>query len=208
MPHNFINILHKYLQEETLPGVKSQLKMAPAEKLFDKPNIGYKKAAVLILLYYKNQQLSTVLIKRNKYPGVHSGQISFPGGQKEKEDKTLVYTAIRETQEEIGVNLQKIKILGTLTPLYIYVSNFDVLPVVGFLDGIPNFNPDKNEVDSIIEVKIKDFLIEKNVGQFTFNRVGQKIKAPCYVVGNQRIWGATAMIISELAEIVKANSQL
>ena len=203
MENTLINRLKIELNSNNLPGIEAQLKMGPVDRKYLIPGESYKNAGILILLYFKNNELYTVLIKRNKYPGPHSGQISFPGGQQEESDKDLIDTAIRETEEEIGVDLSEIQILGTLTSLFIYVSKFKVLPVIGIIEKVPKFLPDIKEVERAIEVKISDFLNEENKNYLYFSRLGEKIKAPCYMIDNNQIWGATAMIISELSEILR-----
>lgn len=203
MTHKLINKIKKEIADSKLPGQDAQLKMISYKKKLKPPAKDAKKAGILILLYLKKKDLFTVLIQRNKYPGVHSGQISFPGGQKEKNDKDLIHTAIREAEEELGADLTNINIIGTLTPLYIEVSNFDVLPVIGWLKGTPTFKPDIKEVENIIEIKLKDLLDDKNIDFLNFTKFGKKIKAPCYSIKKFQIWGATAMIISELVEIIK-----
>ncbi len=203
MAHKLIKKIKKEIVDNKLPGQDAQLKMISYKKKLKTPGKNAKKAGILILLYLKKKELFTVLIQRNKYPGVHSGQISFPGGQKEKNDKDLIHTAIREAEEETGVDLTNIDIIGNLTPLYIEVSNFDVLPVIGWLKETPSFKPDIKEVENIIEIKLKDLVNDKNIGYLHFIRLGRKIKTPCYTIGNNKIWGATAMIISELVTIIK-----
>ncbi|MFB6306378.1 MAG: CoA pyrophosphatase, partial [Flavobacteriales bacterium] len=107
-----------------------------------------KTSAVLLLLFpTENHSLETVFIQRPEYDGVHSGQISFPGGGREIHDKNLKETSLRETREEIGVLDNEVSIIGNLSDLYIPPSNYLVTPFVGYTDKAPNFNPDSNEVN-------------------------------------------------------------
>jgi 8-oxo-dGTP pyrophosphatase MutT (NUDIX family) len=187
--------------EKDLPGLSAQLKMAPEIR----PSSGYGKglnAGVLILLYLKNKDIYLSLIKRTEYDGAHSGQISLPGGKYEEIDQTLIQTAIRESQEEIGIDPGEIEILGTITPLHIPVSNFFVQPVVGMYKSTPVFVPDLNEVEKVLEIKLTDFLnpINKSSTEFKFGTIN--FDAPIYKPNNLVIWGATAMILSEFLEIV------
>ncbi|MCK4661870.1 MAG: CoA pyrophosphatase [Bacteroidales bacterium] len=198
----FIKKLEKSLKQE-LPGEKAQYKMAPLfrdkfPESFDKA----KLSSVLILLFPDNGKLNLILIKRPEYKGYHSGQISFPGGKFEKSDNNLINTALREAYEEIGINSEKIKIIGTISNLFIPVSNMMVLPVVGYTTETPELFPNKNEVETILKVKLDDLMNHLNQSFFNINFNAHNIKAPCYKVNGHNIWGATAMILSEFLEII------
>ena len=164
-----------------------------------------KKSSVLVLLFKDDEELKTVLMKRTEYDGAHSGQISFPGGQFEKTDSSLTDTAIREANEEIGIEISKIIVIGHLSKLYIPPSNFEVLPVVAFYNGKPEFKLEKTEVEKIIEVKINT-LLDKETKQTTEIHLHSfKFKTPCFNIQDNIVWGATAMIISEFLEILRSN---
>ncbi len=200
-----IKTLEKRLQLP-LPGVEAQAKMAHIFRTEDivVPNHS-KKAAVLILLYRKNEEFHTILMKRtSRFPNdKHKGQISFPGGQYEKTDIDFSFTAIRETEEEIGINASKINLLGQLTQLYIPVSNFLVYPFVGYMDGMPNFNPDAKEVDEVIEARLSDFFNQGNrkEKEMEFSS-GFRIKnVPYFDIKGHVVWGATSMIMSEFLHL-------
>ncbi len=206
----FIEYLDDLLKNHPLPGLKAQSIMAPEfripQEFITNNHISAKKSSVLILLYQDESEIKTVLIKRSEYEGVHSGQISFPGGQYEEIDYSLNQTAIREANEEIGVEISKIFIIGHLSKLYIPPSNFEVLPVVAFYQGKPEFRLASTEVVKIIEVKISNLLdkitkqtTKMNVRGFTFN-------TPYFNIHNNIVWGATAMIISEFIEILRSNA--
>lgn len=188
--------------KKPLPGKDCQYLMAASDRtgnnkipIADKPK---RDAAILILLYKKNNKTYTVLIKRPVYNGVHSGQISFPGGKKEDIDRTIIDTALRESKEEIGVKISNIDILGQLSTLLIPVSNIEVFPVVGYSKEIPSFVIDKKEVNYTIEVAISDLLDPKNKKTKEILIHNQKVIAPYFDIQNETIWGATAMIINEL----------
>jgi 8-oxo-dGTP pyrophosphatase MutT (NUDIX family) len=206
MYEQFIGSLSNRLKK-TLPGEEKQALMAPASrrKIADIPSENYnpRKSAVLILLFPLNNSMKTVLIQRPEYKGVHSGQVAFPGGKYEDGDKDLMATALRETAEEIGVKEDELKILGNLTELYISPSNFLVTPYIGFLNKVPSFHPDPLEVQKIIVVDL-DLLNDISIqGIKTIEHSnGYKIKTPCYEVEGLIVWGATAMIISELNAVV------
>lgn len=189
--------------ESTLPGQKAHLKMAPAKRHFKNIDQYTKDAGVMIILYPKEEEVYTVLIKRPVYNGVHSGQISFPGGKQEETDDNIIETALRETEEEIGISRETHHILGSLTSLYIPVSNTKVQPVISYIEETPIFTPDQKEVEDIIEIKIADLLNpECPVIDQNFYENNRLIRAPYFKFGDKKIWGATAMIISEFIEVL------
>ena len=195
---------------QPLPGSTSHLKMAPRQRVEEFSKISNvvpsaKNSAVLILLFPDNGELKTVFIRRSIYDGVHSGQISFPGGKVEKTDKDFEATALREVNEEIGVQTESIEIIGQLTDFYIPPSNFLVKVYVGYSSFIPQFMPDNKEVQSVIEVYLDEFYDKNNISENEFYSTSRKISinAPCYLVNGMEIWGATAMILSELLDMLK-----
>ncbi|BAX80408.1 coenzyme A pyrophosphatase [Labilibaculum antarcticum] len=199
----FTSILNADLNNG-LPGFDAQNLMSPsirehALKTSD-PSIA-RDSSVLLLFYLKNGQLHLPLIKRTTGNTNHSGQISLPGGKYEESDANRTITAVRETNEELGVECEKIKILGFLTELYIPVSNFMVLPVLGYCEKRPDFTLNEFEVEEIIEMPVVQLFAEDNIGEFTIEKDGFKIHAPYFPAQEHKIWGATAMILSELREI-------
>jgi 8-oxo-dGTP pyrophosphatase MutT (NUDIX family) len=201
----FLLDLEKELKN-SLPGMDAQKLMAPSFRI---PGISYfkrknfKKSSVLILLYPVNEVLHTVFILR-ALTGLHSGEISLPGGKAESIDISPEHTAIRECNEEIGVKTEHIKIIGSLTGLYVHFSNYMIYPFVGYVNYKPSFVPNKNEVEEIIEVGFNELFAEKNRMSKKLKLAFFKIHAPYYDIRGQHIWGATAMIMSELNEIVKS----
>jgi 8-oxo-dGTP pyrophosphatase MutT (NUDIX family) len=185
-----------------LPGREVQYKMAPKSNKYLPMDKGCREAAVLLLLYSEEERLRTVFIKRNEYEGPHSAQISFPGGMKEACDKDFAETALRETKEEIGIPSDKIEISGSLSPLYIPVSNFCVHPYVGWMDFKPEFTIDKTEVKYIICPLLEDFLDQKNIKHGMIDQPFGKISTPYFYVENEIIWGATAMMLNEFASLI------
>ena len=200
MFENYINSLNDALKK-TLPGVKAQNKMAPVKHLY---NTTFSKesidAAVLLLLYPKNNNIYTLLIQRPIYNGQHSGQISFPGGKYETFDKSFKQTALRETYEEIGITSSEISIIGNLSQLYIPVSNYKIYPFVGYLNKQPNFKINF-EVEKILEIDIFSFSESTIQIMKETSSNGSTFNAPVYRINNYDIWGATAMIISEFSYI-------
>jgi 8-oxo-dGTP pyrophosphatase MutT (NUDIX family) len=162
-----------------------------------------RESAVLIAFYEKRGKLYFPLIQRPSYDGVHSGQIALPGGKREISDKDLIHTALREAEEEIGIQPTRVKILGALTSFYVAASNFQVLPVVGVMSGVPLFNPDPDEVASIIEGPLEDFLHPSVIKEKMIDVRGFSILAPYFDVKDQVIWGATAAMLSELMMIIE-----
>lgn len=194
-----------------LPGTKSQLKMASMRRLMKFGKIFVpveaRKAGVLALFYPSNGSICLVFIKRTEYPGVHGGQISFPGGGWEEGDKDMVDTALREAEEELGVDRVNVFLIGNLTDLFIPPSNFLVTPVVGYTLERPDFNPDPDEVDRILEISLDHLLNEKTKQEQEITIFPAiKLKVPCFYVDGHVIWGATAMILSELIDVINQES--
>jgi 8-oxo-dGTP pyrophosphatase MutT (NUDIX family) len=185
---------------ERLPGEQAQLQMAPTFRGHIDSGSFAKEAAVLALLYPSDGKLHLVFIKRNEYDGPHSAQISFPGGIREAGDLSLEYTALREAREEVGID-GEIEVLGKLTPLHIPVSNFMVHPYVGWMQESPVFHPDPSEVQYVVEAALEDLLDPANLDSETLYQHALPIEAPYYRVGKEKIWGATAMMLSELLQL-------
>jgi 8-oxo-dGTP pyrophosphatase MutT (NUDIX family) len=186
-----------------LPGLQAQMRMAPSVIRPGKSTLPLRDSGVLILLYPDKKRLHTVFMKRPEYGGHHSGQISFPGGKFEKEDLSLTETALRESQEEIGIPREAVEVLGTLTPLVIPVSHYKLLPVVGWMPQKPHFITDPKEVVFLIEAEIRHLLQAGIVEKESLVLGNQIIEVPYYNVHGNHIWGATAMILSEFLEIIR-----
>ena len=207
IPGNY-EILITAIQKEfgkPLPGKSSQYRMAPADRdrRYAKITSGIKpkQAGVMLLLFPSSGQLSIVFVKRTIYPGAHSGQISLPGGTFSFEDASVFQTAIRETEEELGINLNNIVKVGALSPLFISISNFMVFPFVGFIDKMPPFRVQKMEVQFAFTESLSVLQSKNILGAFKLKRENDTITAPCYLVKKEKIWGATAMILSEFLTI-------
>jgi len=192
---------------EPLPGYEVQKRMEPSVRADflgnTTPNLATRKSAVMILLYPSDQGLKFVLIKRQTYDGPHSGQVSLPGGKFDESDVSIEETALRETYEEVGVEPNVITILGKLTELFIPISNLLVQPFVGFIAQKPQFTPNLQEVEYIVEVDVAHLLEDSRKSVKVINSHGRPITAPFYIFQNEMVWGATAMILSEFEEVVR-----
>ncbi len=194
----------------SVPGETSHYIMAPEmrKKELDKVKIDKlnpREAAVMMLCYPKNQILHLALILRPTYEGVHSGQIALPGGKVEKEDANYQETALRETWEEIGVEQQTVTVVKSLTRVYIPPSNFWVYPFLGYANEQPKFERQIEEVDKIIEIPLTDLLDESNVFlKKITTSYANDIEVPCFKLDGYTVWGATAMMLSELKSLFKS----
>ncbi|MCL1890055.1 MAG: CoA pyrophosphatase [Desulfovibrionaceae bacterium] len=190
------------------PGRPAQAAMAPADRraavLEGKTPAGAAEAAVLLLLSPDAGKMrirdllewSVLLLRRNEYPGAHSGQISFPGGRREDNGESLWETACRETREETGIPADSLEKIGELTSLYIPPSNFLVRPFVA-VGASTEIRPDPREVVDYKKIPLRVFDPEASV-LLDFERGGEKRPAPAWMYEDYVIWGATAMILSEL----------
>jgi 8-oxo-dGTP pyrophosphatase MutT (NUDIX family) len=203
----FFDLKHKL--SEKLPGSEAQYQLAPlirkeqVRQAFEQKLVP-KESAVLILLYPKNDRWHLVFTQRHSYKGVHSGQVSFPGGKYEKSDPTIESTALREAQEEIGIHAEDVRIIGKLTNLYVPPSNFNINPFVGYVDYQPEFVPQISEVKEIIECSIDSLLVKNIIKQKVIAMAnGLKIDTPYFDINGKVVWGATAMILNEFVAVVK-----
>ena len=205
---NFITQLKAELLHD-LPGVDAHLRLAPEIRINDlkipKHPTNAMESAVLIILYPNNGHLKTVVILRNEYNGVHSGQISLPGGKTEKSDIDFKFTALREAQEEIGIIPSELEIIGQLSRFYVIPSNFIIYPFVAFCTQRPLFHPDPLEVQKIIEIDVfNEISYDKIVTKTLSFKDRVQIDAPGFAVSGEFMWGATAMIFSELLHVLKS----
>ena len=194
--------------EHPLPGKEAQLFMSPNPvdmRRFDtKLPDNHRRGAVLILLYPNEKKAFFPLIKRPDYEGVHSGQIAFPGGKMEKEDGDEIETALREAWEEVGVHPEQVNLIGRMSTLFIPASNFLVTPVLGYSEAIPDFVPEEREVSKIIQTAVSTLyepsFRKQKILEFSDNF---RLDTPYFEVDKEMVWGATAMILSELLQILE-----
>ena len=192
-----------------LPGEESHQKMRviydqSIELPFSK--INSTQAAVLILLYLADNEIYFFLTKRTDELKHHKGQISLPGGTQEGNEK-LIDTALRETQEEIGINKNSISIIGTMTPLFVPITGFMIYPFIGY--SLNKLDPklDPVEVEEIFSVNISDLLNKENRTIEQRNIRGYDVQVPYFKLNDYKVWGATSMILSEFRDLIKSINE-
>jgi 8-oxo-dGTP pyrophosphatase MutT (NUDIX family) len=207
--NQFLNSISK-IENIPLPAEASQFKMSPPFRLklqeMQKDKINQAKKAGVMALFYPNMEMQTnlVLILRKTYKGVHSAQVGFPGGKLEEQDLSIQDTALRETYEEIGVSIQSIKVLREMTQVYIPPSNFFVQPYIGITQETPRFIKQDDEVEDIIEVPLIDFLDDTNIiTESVSTSYKINVDVPAFKLNNHVVWGATAMMLSEIKDLLK-----
>lgn len=189
--------------KQNLPGRDAQLRMTgrhmpAAEEVPEDVRL----SAVLVLLFVQDEEVKLLFIQRTDDGGAHSGQISFPGGSKDEIDVSLEATALREAEEEVGLNADQVDMLGALSPLYIPVSNFMVYPFVAWCNTPVPYSLSTMEVAAVLEVPLGWMRDAKTKIQTTVrpaSRPGLVLDVPGYQLpGDLLLWGATAMIFAEL----------
>mgnify|MGYP006268980287 CR=1 FL=1 len=193
--------------KQPLPGQEAQYRMAHVvRRRVEPPPAHAKQAAVLALFYPLEERWHLVFIERQSlHPeDRHAGQISFPGGRQEPSDTSLQETALREAEEEVGLDRKQVEVLGRLTHLYIPVSNYLVNPFVGMTQQTPQFTPEETEVRDILQVPLQH-LMYPDTKQQTDLQLSQNItlrNVPYFNLDGKVLWGATAMIVNELLTIL------
>lgn len=205
----FCKLISK-IENIPLPAEPSQLKMSPPfrETLQERQKHMMKdaKLAGVMALFYPNiiQQTNLVLILRKTYKGVHSAQVGFPGGKLEDTDISIEAAAVRETFEEVGVPENHIEVLRQLTQVYIPPSNFFVQPFIGISRLTPNFIKQDDEVEDILEITLQEFINDINVVQKTVaTSYNKDVIVPAFNLNGHIVWGATAMMLSEIKDLLK-----
>lgn len=207
MDFNYFKNKISHIQNTQNGGLDSQFKMAP--KMREKFDIDLilkrnpKKAAVLVLFYpNEHQETQFLLTLRANYNGTHSSQISFPGGKYDQNDEVLQNTALRESFEEVGINQNDVMVFKEMTDVYIPPSNFLVTPFLGILNYQPNFKTN-HEVEKLIECDLDELLKDSTIANTTITTsYTNNLKVPCFKFNNNIVWGATAMMLSEIRELL------
>jgi 8-oxo-dGTP pyrophosphatase MutT (NUDIX family) len=202
----FPELLRKELLKD-LPGTDVQWEMASSGRMINNsartPGKNARAASVLILLFPFNGSVHTVFMQRPDYNGVHGGQISFPGGKQEPSDKDSIQTALREAEEETGVDPAGVRVIGILTPLFIPVSNIIVTPVVAWTDKKPVFNHKEEEVVFLFDAEIMRFYDPSIIKTRLLQIGSEMIDVKYFDYEGNMIWGATSMILNELLVILR-----
>jgi 8-oxo-dGTP pyrophosphatase MutT (NUDIX family) len=206
---DFSNRISK-IENLELPGSTSHYKMAPMFRIkeLESGKIVKKnpKQAAVMALFYPNGTYQThlLLILRNTYKGIHSNQIALPGGKVEKKDLNLLETALRETHEEVGAEREQITVIRSLSEVYIPPSNFEVTPYLGLYKKKKPFLMQANEVAAIIEVPLLDFMDDAKIFYQILNTsYAQNVEVPAFKLNGYTVWGATAMMLSEIKELFR-----
>ena len=191
-----------------LPGKAAHELLKPYLKInknLDAPRLLNPKSGAVMSLIYPIENIPHILfIERPVYDGVHSGQIAFPGGKIEQEDATFLDAALRETQEEIGIERSLISVIGPLSEIYVLASNFIVYPYVGILDEIPSLLLEEKEVANTLSIPLHRFFEHEIVKEKPIkSALGFTLMAPYYDLDGKVLWGATAMMVSELCAIIR-----
>ncbi|QLG46427.1 NUDIX hydrolase [Costertonia aggregata] len=193
-----------------LPGKESHYKMAPLLRIEELGNIDIakrkpRKAAVMALFYPDvSKTTRLLLILRKTYKGVHSNQIGLPGGKAEKTDNNLLETALRETEEEVGVPIHEVEVIRSLSEIYIPPSNFEVQPYMGLYPNPKPFQMQATEVEALLEVPLSHFLDDANlISKKLTTSYATNIDVPAFKLNGYTVWGATAMMLSEIKELLK-----
>jgi 8-oxo-dGTP pyrophosphatase MutT (NUDIX family) len=167
-----------------------------------------RAAAALLLLYPANGELYLPLTLRSARLNQHAGQVSLPGGATDPSDESPEATALREAHEEIGIDPACVEVLGRLTPFYIPPSNFLLSPVVGYLPQTPVLRPDPAEVAGVFSVSLRYLQDPANVREENWERQGLPFRVPFYAIADHKVWGATALLLSELVARLRRLAQL
>ncbi|MCO5723837.1 CoA pyrophosphatase [Robiginitalea sp. 2V75] len=193
-----------------LPGETSHLQMAPELRIAELREAynrreNFRRAGVMALFYPgADRQTRLLFIIRNAYPGVHSGQIAFPGGQQEGGDRDLWDTALRETQEEVGVPPGLVRPIRPLSRVFIPPSNFEVSPFMGYCGQTPSFRRQQSEVAGLLEVPLAEILDDARlVTRRLTTSYAHDIEVPAFELQGQIVWGATAMMLNEIKTLLR-----
>ncbi len=197
----------RFALSQPRPGLRGQQLMAPGyrpldPKTYEEGSKTCRRAAVLLLLYPRGNHLYTVLTERRHDLPDHPGQIALPGGSRDGQE-TVAQTALREAEEEVGVNANKVEVLGRLTHIYIPPSHFCIQIVVGHTIAPPIWRPNPAEVETLVETPISLLLDPATRQIMTVFREGRTWTVPYFAIDNYKVWGATAMALGEFITLLR-----
>jgi 8-oxo-dGTP pyrophosphatase MutT (NUDIX family) len=189
--------IERALRLTNFNALEAQMRMSPIPR-GRRAEEAPRKAGVLLLLYpHVGGSLHLLLTRRTETLQKHSGQVSFPGGRCEEGDPDFTATAIRETREELGLQ-GDINVLGQLTQIYVPPSNYDVYPSVGYVPTLPPLNPNPHEVAEVLSLPLDDLLNPALKGEEMRQIQGYNVRIRYYLANGHKVWGATAIMLSEL----------
>jgi 8-oxo-dGTP pyrophosphatase MutT (NUDIX family) len=209
--HSKLKVHLKEALQGELPGFLAHQKMLPpgrALKAGSDESSSSKMSSVLVLLFPDGERVFTCLMKRPSTMKHHPGQISFPGGKVEEDDLSAEMTALREAQEEVGIDSSKIQVIGKLSDLYVEVSRFTIQPFLAWTDFKPDFKPEAGEVEELILFPVSDFIFEETILETEIQTSIGLLTVKYFPCNEGKIWGATAMILAELIEILRNQENL
>lgn len=205
-------VLKTYLKHALLgelPGINAHSKMLPPGrrlKQLEHELSSVKLSSVLVLLFPDKDKIYTCLTRRPSTMKYHPGQISFPGGKVEKDDASAEMAALREAQEEVGIDPSLIEILGKLSDFYLEISRFSIQPFLAWTDNRPEFTVNTDEVEELILFPVSDFVENEIIQETELQTMTGILPIKYFPYNGQVIWGATAMILAELMEIMRKQS--
>ena len=206
MDFNEFLALTKDIKNAPLGGMDSQFKLAPKLRIkysLEKIKASRPKEAAVLALFYPDADNSTrfLLTQRANYNGTHSAQISFPGGKIENRDVSKMQTALREAEEEVGIDRDSVSVFKEMTDVYIPPSNFLATPFLGFCEKRPDFNTN-HEVSKLIEIPLNELFNDDNIKDFPMQTSYMgKTNVPCFYFDKHIVWGATAMMLAEIRDL-------
>lgn len=207
------SVLKTYLQYALLgelPGSNAHSKMLPPGrrlKQLEHELSSVKQSSVLVLLFPDKDKIYTCLTRRPSTMKYHPGQVSFPGGKVEKDDASAEMAALREAQEEVGIDPSQIEILGKLSDFYLEISRFSIQPFLAWTDNRPEFTVNTDEVEELILFPVSDFVENEIIQETELQTMTGILPIKYFPYSGQVIWGATAMILAELMEIMRKHNQ-
>lgn len=187
-----------------LPGEAARDSMLPPYRRHAAEDVAggkWREASVLVLFYEDADLVRFPLIVRTNDGGIHGGQVSLPGGSREV-DESPQECAVRETREELGIDTDGVRVLGSMSPLRVPPSRFVVRPFVGYAVGSPRFDPSSAEVAALLLPALSDLLDPRCRGTDNVFYRGRSWPVPCYRLAGRVVWGATAMILAELEAVL------